>query len=56
MLSDETKWKIDLYIKRCSGVCEIGRMLQELYTDYKLKEEEIEEFKKQLRDRRGGDR
>jgi hypothetical protein len=56
MLSDETKWKIDLYIKRCSGVCEIGKMMQELWSELRLLEMEIEDLKKQLQKRRGGGR
>jgi hypothetical protein len=53
MLNDETKWKIELLIKRCSAVCEVGKMLQQLWNEYRAQDIEIEDLKKQLRNTRG---
>lgn len=53
MLSDENKWKIELLITRCHGVCEIGKLLQTLWTEYQLCCHEIEDLRERIRDRRG---
>jgi hypothetical protein len=47
MISDETKWKIERIVNTCGGVCEIGKLLHELwraYTDLEsyIKTHEIE--------------
>lgn len=35
MICDETKWKIEQVVNTCSGVCEIGKVLHELWSVYK---------------------
>jgi hypothetical protein len=50
-IDDEDLIRVDLFVKRCGGNCECGRLLHRLYTAYliamkELKKADVEAFKR----------
>jgi hypothetical protein len=51
MISDETKWRIERIVNTCKGVCEIGKLLHELWRAYKDLEDYIKTHEAEVWDR-----